>query len=675
MLCINGQTQTINCEFEIKKLNKAYENHLDFIKDNKEETGLVKKVINEQTVEELNKLIEERRKYQKALHKIYNKFTSFKDVCTSIPIDSIKEWFPHKKPLKLEEVKEIEKKKEKEEKKKEKKKDCESEIKKLIKTFEDYEEAKEAKEKEINEIKKVITSETFTKLGVLKEERNNIIKSLGETYSKLEAYKIDCPSVTLENIKEWYKEEKPSVLAILFKGEENEPVTYSYFNENVIISEDINGKDTKQKKIFNQVLKQVNQEAYFGDITIPKDGQEFCFYKQKRVEVKEYQTKEKNESKKEEKKKVKSKFERLPLEKYKFKKIDIEIRDGSFADIQVLVEHKGSLLLFENYIGISFLRYAYRGKNNFLFYSQKQPVKNVAEKDFENLRIRLSDVLMYKYRIGNNYVPHDLTLELPKEDIEGKETNLTAPATYQIKQDTYLDKIVELRAYTDFLALFGESDNGLVQIEGNAKFYIFPFARRIPFTKSGQFEVLKSVIPYIHYSKFEEDKGLVIATSGIIGNALDLVEKRFLTVGGEINVLEAYQKNFPMKMSLYGIMGYNLTSTKNDTENIENIKALNYGWGVNMSSKRFNNFGFNYKLGFHWFDYKNYNGSSTIDLDFKVPVVKNQAEVFYHPNKNPNQAIFARLVTYNYKGNTNDEAFYQFQFGYKFSIGSRTVKK
>ncbi|WP_425658248.1 hypothetical protein [Tenacibaculum ascidiaceicola] len=531
--------------------------------------------------------------------------------------------------------------------------DCESEIKKLIKTFEDYEKAKEEKEKEINEAKKVITSETFAKLGVLKEERNNIIKLLGETYSKFEAYKIDCPSVTLENIKEWYKEEKPSVLAILFKGEEKveEPVTYSYFNEDVIISEDINGAErtSREKKVLNQVLKQVNQETYFGDITIPKDGQEFCFY---------------NKDK-----------DRQDTLKYRFKRIDIEIRDGSFADIQVLVEYKGSLLLFENYIGISFLRYALRGKNNYLFYSQKQPIKNVKENDFKNLRVRLSDVLMYKYKIGNNYIPHDLTLELPKEDIDGKETNLTAPATYQIKQETYLDKILELRTYTDFLALFGESDNGLVQIEGNAKFYVFPFAMRVPFTKSGQFEVFKSVTPYIHYSKFEEDKGLVTATGGVIDNALDLVEKRFLTVGGEVNLLEMYQKNFPMKMSLYGIMGYNLTSTKNDTEGIENIKALNYGGGVSFSSKRFNNFGFNYRLGVQWFDYKNYNGSNTIDLDFKVPVVKNQAEVFYHPNKNPNQAIFARLVTYNYKGSANDEAFYQFQFGYKFSIGSRTVKK
>ena len=636
VLCVNGQTQTINCESEIKKLNTTYEYYMKKLKEREKEIDETKKSITQESLDKLSTLIKERKTYIDSLNLTYAKFTSYKSVCTSIPAGSIKKWFPHSKPLnKIEEVKETEKKEEK-------KKDCESEIKKLIKTFEGYEKAKEEKEKEINEVKKVITSETFTKLGILKEERNNIIKSLGETYSKLETYKIDCPSVTLENIKEWYKEEKPSVLAVLFKGEENEPVTYSYFNENIIISEDINGNDTKEKKIFNQVLKQVNQETHLGNITIPKEGQEFCFYKGS---------------------------ERQNTLKYKFKKIDIEVRDGSFADIQVLVEYEGNLLLFENYKGVSFLNYANWAKKNNLFYSQKQPNKNVDDSDFDKLSIRLSDVLMYKYKIGNNYIPHDLTLELPKDDINGNKTNLTAPATYQIKEETYLDKIVELRAYTDFLALFGESDNGLVQLEGNAKFYVFPFSRQI--LKYGQFELLKSITPYGSYSKFEEDKGLV----SNVGDNLELVEKRFLTLGTEVNLFEIYHKNYPVRANLYGAIDYNLTRAENDNQGVENIKAFGYGGGVNLSSKRFNNFGFNYKLGLHWFDYKNYNGSSTIDLDFRVPIMKNQAEVFYHPNKNPNQAIFARLVTYNYKGGERDEAFYQFQFGYKFSIGSRTVKK
>ncbi|MDE1207600.1 hypothetical protein [Tenacibaculum larymnensis] len=554
VLCINGQTQTINCELEIKKLRSTYENYNKTLEEKKQEIAETKKSITQESLDKLSTLIKDRKAYIDSLNLTYAKFTSYKNVCTNIPADSIASWFPYKEPPTRETI------------------------------------AKEAEQEE-----------------------------------------------TVE-----------------------EPVTYSYFNENIIISEDINGaeKTSREKKVFNQVLKQVNQEAYFGDITIPKEGQEFCFYKKKSS----------NDTIN------KSDPVRLPLKKYKFKKIDIEIRDGSLADIQVLVEYKGSLLLFENYVGVSFLRYGYWASENFLFYSQKQPTTNVDEKEFENLRIRLSDVLMYKYKIGNNYVPHDLTLELPKEDIDGNKTNLTAPATYQIKQDTYLDKIVELRAYTDFLALFGESDNGLVQLEGSAKFYVFPFSRQI-FSSSMQYEFLKSITPYVHYAKFEEDKGLVTATGGVIGNTLDLVEKRFLTVGGEVNFFEVYQKNYPMKMNFFGTIDYNLTRVQNDTQGVENLKALSYGGGISLSSKRFNNFGFNYKLGLHWFDYKSYNGSSAIDLDFKVPVVKNQAEVFYHPNKNPNQAIFARLVTYNYKGSESDEAFYQFQFGYKFSIGSRTVKK
>ena len=532
---------------------------------------------------------------------------------------------------------------------------CESEIKKLSSTYENYNKTLEEKKQEIDETKKSITQESLDKLSLLINDRKAYIDSLNLTYAKFTSYKNVCTNIHADSIASWFPHKEPPTQETIARDtaqEETveEPVTYSYFNEDVIISEDVNGAErtSREKKVFNQVLKQVNQEAYFGDITIPKEGQEFCFYN--------------NEHK------------RQDTLKYKFKKIDIEIRDGSLADIQVLVEYKGSMLLFENYVGVSFLRYGYWASKNYLFYSQKQPTTNVDEAEFENLRIRLSDVLMYKYKIGNNYVPHDLTLELPKEDIDGNETNLTAPATYQIKQDTYLDKIVELRAYTDFLALFGESDNGLVQLEGSAKFYVFPFSRQI-FSSSMQFEFLKSITPYVHYAKFEEDKGLVAATGGVIGNTLDLVEKRFLTVGGEVNLFEVYQKNYPMKMNFFGTVDYNLTRVQNDNQGVENLKALSYGGGISLSSKRFNNFGFNYKLGLHWFDYKSYNGSSAIDLDFKVPVVKNQAEVFYHPNKNPNQAIFARLVTYNYKGNESDEAFYQFQFGYKFSIGSRTVKK
>jgi hypothetical protein len=80
-----------------------------------------------------------------------------------------------------------------------------------------------------------------------------------------------------------------------------------------------------------------------------------------------------------------------------------------------------------------------------------------------------------------------------------------------------------------------------------------------------------------------------------------------------------------------------------------------------------------YKAELSWFDYKNFNDYDNIALPDKIPVFRNEAEIFYHPNGNPNQAIFTRLITYNYMGSENNQAFYQFQFGYKFAIGNRTT--
>lgn len=54
--------------------------------------------------------------------------------------------------------------------------------------------------------------------------------------------------------------------------------------------------------------------------------------------------------------------------------------------------------------------------------------KDISEA-LKSLRIRLSDVLQYQYRIGQNYIPKDLSLELPKKDIDNQKTNSTAPAT------------------------------------------------------------------------------------------------------------------------------------------------------------------------------------------------------------------------------------------------------
>ena len=163
---------------------------------------------------------------------------------------------------------------------------CESEIKKLSSTYENYNKTLEKKKQEIDETKKSITQESLDKLSLLINDRKAYIDSLNLTYAKFTSYKNVCTNIHADSIASWFPHKEPPTQETIARDtaqEETveEPVTYSYFNEDVIISEDVNGveRTSREKKVFNQVLKQVNQEAYFGDVTIPKEGQEFCFHR------------------------------------------------------------------------------------------------------------------------------------------------------------------------------------------------------------------------------------------------------------------------------------------------------------------------------------------------------------------------------------------------------------
>lgn len=510
-----------------------------------------------------------------------------------------------------------------------------------------------------NQIKVDLLNDSIVAIvTILKEKQesiNSLKKKINKAITNFESLKdvcVDNNALTDDELKSLIKD----LNLIKHKNEITEETkttekqTYIYFNKEQIIKGNAIINKGIQGKILNDIISQTNQNTYLGDITIPKDGEEFFFYKAA----------------------DKDSISKL---RYKFKSIDVQISDGNFYDIRLKIEYQNQLYLFENFKAVSFFRFNRMARRNYLQYSNKQPF-GIEESllKIEKLKIRLSDILYYEYKIGNNHIPSNLVLELPKNDINDEQTNLNSPATYQIKENTFLDKIIELRAYTDFLALFDDADNGLLQIEGSAKFYIFPFSFQIPYS-TGQVEFLKSATPYVNYARFENENRFATAISGNFNQVLDVIEKRYLTMGVKLNLIELYHKNYPIKATLFAVTDYNLTQGQNDILEAENIKSLGYGFGLNIASKRFNNFGFSYNLELKWFDLENFNTTNNIATDINIPVFKNQAEIFYHPTNNPNQAIFARLSTFNYKGDDNNQAFYQFQFGYKFSLGSRTVTK
>lgn len=556
---------------------------------------------------------------------------------------------------------------------------CKKEINKQIDFIKESNLLLKEKEKTFKKLTSEISVKTFKEelinnIKVKKQEIDKLKDTIYKTTLRAKSLKESCvliEAITKEEIAKLFEDVNLDLNKVESEEpEETETQIYTYYGKDKVVKNDFIDKSTAQGKILADVLANKEEKDFLGTITVPKDNQELHFLKLKNTTKKASISTRPIKNAEEEKNRTNLEIDKQS--KYKFKKLEVEIRDGSFADIRVTVSYKGNTHTFENHIGVSLSYFSTKAKNQILFYKQSKIINNkeFSLNELNSKFIRLSDVMNYKYEMGNHYIPLDLTVILPALDNEKKTNSKTATA-YQIKQETYLDKIVEFRTYTDFLSLFGEGNNGLVSIEANAKFYVFPFPRQL-FDWQAQWEFLPSVTTNVTYNRFEDGSKTVTIPVTDFTNDLDLIEKRFLTMGGNLNFLQFKHKSFPVKTTLYGTLNYQLTQASINNV-LENAKGFSYGAGLGFSAKRFNNFGFNINVEYTKNDYKNSN--TTAILQNKIPVIKGQAEVFYHPTKSPNQAVFARLSAYNHMGKGNNQAFYQFQFGYKFSIGSRTVKK
>ncbi|NIK93086.1 hypothetical protein GZ212_13060 [Mangrovimonas sp. CR14] len=545
---------------------------------------------------------------------------------------------------------------------------CEEKIKELNSKYIETHESYQAAVNELDSLKQqmdvAIDDQLLEAIKKANTEKQDYCDSLNNIVTLFKSHEAVC-GIDDEKLKELLGDSDISEFETECGGTQSseEISVYLYYGKDKVINEDIFDDNNKETEVIKSVLSAEVEDNYLADITIPKDGEEFNFYK--------YSGKD---------------FNAMPDVFYKFRSVHFEISEGVFADIRAIVETEdGNLHIFENEIGVSILKFSTVGKKNYLFYRHSirkgVPNKKYQEDKIKDWSVKLSDVLVYNYKLGSNYTPSDLVLELPVKDAEGNQTNKQGPATYKIKENTQLSSIVELRAYTDFLALFGDSDNGLVQFEGKANFYINPYPLAL-FGNANlvEFQFFDKVSPLVNYSRFDEDTRYIeTAYDSVSGNymfnrELDLVEKRYLTMGIDLNIFKFKKKGLPVCLDLFGTLNYQLSELKMD-ENLTHLKAVSYGPGARLRFKKFNNFGFYYTLNFSWYDYGNFNEISELNFPKKFRVFRNEFEVFYFPNKNPSQSIFLRLRTFNNSEPKNNEAFYQFQFGYRFSVGAKAVKK
>lgn len=441
---------------------------------------------------------------------------------------------------------------------------------------------------------------------------------------------------------------------------------FFYYGRNVIEEKN----DLFKDKVANQIIQDAlsaDSKTYLGDFRIPRKDQKIDLYEENPITKYDKLLKV-----------YPSAYIKSTKNKYLLlQKVRIHILEGSLYDIQIyLSDLNGNVYFFENRRPISLLRYPSVASRNFIPFKMANPSmrsQSIDTSEIQDLYIRLADVLMYVPNPGDNYVPEDLTLTFP--DLQNEKIHQDHSVVYKVQQDTALQNIVELRTYTDFLGLFADAPNGLVQLEGKADFYINPFNY-----KSVYFG--KKITPFVNFSRLDEDvRYLDTSVSAVIGsvninNALQILEKSYLEMGLRLTIF-SYKptKETPFTLNFYVPARYQIADLKNGNNEIRNLKVFGLGGGVFVDFKRFNNFGFTCSSEFTKFNAASFNTDGSILTPDNFWVFKNEAEVYYNPAGSKQSSVFLRLKTFNNANKGNNEAFYQLQFGYRFSIGVNKLKQ
>ena len=473
---------------------------------------------------------------------------------------------------------------------------------------------------------------------------------------------------------------------------EDEKAIYVLYGDNKIAEEQEVFKDEKSKELFKDIFN-INSETCLGTFEIPGYHQKLMLYREKSGSA---------NSGKPAKTTIEDNSNYEPTGTIVlFDHVKFSVREGRIYDIRVRVinETGSQQYFFENRVPISLLNYP-QGSRWFYLYNSQNASENVNEVtvDMKEGIIRTSDVLSYLSNPGNNFVPDDVDYTFPTE--KEKDTKETRRRVYKVNQNTNLQNVMELRAYTDFLGLFNNSANGIVQVEGKADFFISPFQiknLKIPYRYANK------ISPYVHFTRLDKNrKGIDLSPSRDstanlwIAKPLEIIEKSYLDMGFTIDVLDfTLRKQFPFNINIYAGLRYQIASvlksdmtrlltpvTVADTtatvaedettvDEAINFKSLGYGGGIRFEFRRFNNFGFFYSPELLYYNHLNRIDKLYNPKNFLV--FRNEAEIFYYPNESKKQSIFIRLRTFM-NVNDGEDSFFQLQFGYRFSVGLGNVK-
>ncbi|WP_149274968.1 hypothetical protein [Pareuzebyella sediminis] len=336
--------------------------------------------------------------------------------------------------------------------------------------------------------------------------------------------------------------------------------------------------------------------------------------------------------------------------KFNIESIKIDIREGVVFDIRIKGKLQDTSVLFTNHAPInmsSLIRHEV-----YLTYLRQ----GVKESFLSKYRIRLKDFLEYDYENGQNYVIDNELIELNSSD--KKEAKVYGKGS--------LKSLIDFRIYTDFLGIINESANGIVSFEGNSTFFLNPFSIK------GYNYIFKKLNSSVRYSRFDDnDQNIALP----IVDTLDLIQKSFLNVSGEIDLFETrFSKRYPYKLHLKTKFGLDIAKTKEDgLDDSSNTTTLGIGFGAGIQVQRYSNFGLNSTFYFNRYENNGLFDSGTVNFN----TIELNTEVYFYDSKdkNDNDAFFLRLAyEQGIKNLSSSSNFFNIQLGYKAQLNFNPKK-
>ncbi len=336
--------------------------------------------------------------------------------------------------------------------------------------------------------------------------------------------------------------------------------------------------------------------------------------------------------------------------KLKIGTIKIDIREGVIFDIRIKGKLKNDSVVFTNRAPInmsSLIRHEV-----YLTYLRK----GVKDANFSKYMIRLKDILEYDYENGENYVIDNELIDL----------NSSNKKKAKVYGKGSLKSLIDFRIYTDFLGIINESANGIVSFEGNSTFFLNPFGIK------GYNYIFKKLNSSVRYSRFDDnDQNIALP----IADTLDLIQKSFLNVSGEIDLFETrFSKRYPYKLHLKSKIGLDISKTMEDgEEDGSNTTTLGLGFGAGIQVQRYSNFGLNSTFYFNRYENNGLFDSGTVNFN----TIELNTEVYFYDSKdkNDNDAFFLRLsYEQGIRNISSSSNFFNIQIGYKAQLNFNPKK-